>query len=519
MFEATASINFSMGDFNSLEGAHLTHDIEANHENKNIRHDKTHLNTVHEYQPIDAYVEENFERPIQEADARKIKKGKHKSCDGYYEDYFNRREQNKNRGDKDKSPARLMVAKYGDEDVGNIIVEQFVSQGVPEDEVLKAMGDGINNWAFNFNKECKHLKLAKWHTHVNERGAAHLHGNALTYGTDSRNMPYTDMTNALRDEFGKYKDPDEYGYKKDGKMKVKSNAEVMKEARAKWDRELHESVNKSLTELAKTRGVDFTPPTFIRKTEIDPETETGRSHNYYQEVERQAEKLAKEKINSYKEQHKDIFEKHEEKLNEIKAMDKTIVAKKGLVTREENKRRCVIKQSMSYESEAEGKISEGNRRIKKAEQSEKRLKEERAKDEIRRKADRGWVEAQKVKLQNVRLEQQSAREKDKRKRRKLEEDKQTLEAERQALADTVEKAAEVLNSAPEYQNKKTQYFRQSFMYDFVKKHRPDVLEDAKQEFGVQYSMDMKIPNAIKRLKHHDTNREIAGKSKSTIVKE
>src|SRR5699024_2284077 len=145
--------------------------------------------------------------------------------------------------------------------------------------------------------------------------------------------------------------------------------------------------------------------------------------------------------------------------------------------------------------------------------------EERAKDEIRRKADRGWVEAQKVKLQNERLEQQSAREKDRRKRRKLEGDSQTLEAERQALADTVEKGAEVLNSAPEYQNKKTQYYRQSFMYDFVKKHRPDVLEDAKQEFGVQYSMDMKIPNAIKRLKHHDTNREIAGKSKSTIVKE
>lgn len=102
---------------------------------------------------------------------------------------------------------------------------------------------------------------------------------------------------------------------------------------------------------------------------------------------------------------------------------------------------------------------------------------------------------------------------------KLEEDKQTLEAERKALADTVEKAAEVLNGTPQYQNKKTQYFRQSFMYDFVKKHRPDVLEDARQEFGVQYSMDMKIPNAIKHLRHQDANREIDGKSKSTIVKE
>ncbi|MGG4710432.1 hypothetical protein ACLPD8_18040, partial [Proteus mirabilis] len=238
---------------------------------------------------------ENYEKPIEQVNEKHKKNRQYKRMFKDYDEYKQKQINSgrRKRYDKEtgksyapksqKDENRLLVMYYADKKSTDKIIKTFTQAGFTKEEVLKAMGEGMNKSVHDFNEKHNNMKVIEHYTHVNE-GYAHAHGNLYAYGTDRYGKPYYDINQSLFETYGgtkhKYKDGkpelDKNGKPKEFKKNVR---DVWSDFRDDTDKMIHKNVNDKLVELAKSKGKHFDPPEFLRKES----TETGVSHQKHKQ--------------------------------------------------------------------------------------------------------------------------------------------------------------------------------------------------------------------------------------------
>lgn len=294
--KTTAGIDTQIGSYSELRVAHLEHDEEKYNSNEDIDYSLKYLNSHEKHiDNFDEFYYENYEKPIEQVNEKHKKNRQYKRMFKDYDEYKQKQINSgrRKRYDKETGKAyapksrkdenRLLLMYYADKKSTDKIIKTFTQAGFTKEEVLKAMGEGMNKSVHDFNEKHNNMKVIEHYTHVNE-GYAHAHGNLYAYGTDRYGKPYYDINQSLFETYGgtkhKYKDGkpelDKNGKPKEFKKNVR---DVWSDFRDDTDKMIHKNVNDKLVELAKSKGKRFDPPEFLRKES----TETGVSHQKHKQ--------------------------------------------------------------------------------------------------------------------------------------------------------------------------------------------------------------------------------------------
>lgn len=293
----TGSSHATTGNFGAMKEAHLRHDKDKRNDNLDIDYDLSYLNTHHTHvEDFDTFYDEKYEQPIRNVNekhkARRQYKRMFKDFDEYKEKQINSgRRKIKDKNGKEtisktpKDPNRLLMMRYGGYDEQQMIVQAMVEKSkgtIEKEDVLRAFAQGLDNHVNAFNEKHEHLTITEHSTHVDE-GSPHVHANLWAHGTDRYGKPFYDVNQSLKQEYGSKA----IRTTKDGKTKQynKSSRDLWKDFRDDVDRSVVSHVNDSLVELAKSKGIEFTPPEFVRKESED----VGRSHEQVKQEKKNAE--------------------------------------------------------------------------------------------------------------------------------------------------------------------------------------------------------------------------------------
>lgn len=252
----------------------------------------------------------------------------------------------KKQGNKNANPdfnglEYLMVAKVGDMESWEQVLELFRSHGVSEEETLDCLNESFKRYFIWFNDvycddfygDDPEIRILEADTNLDEKGAPHAHYRVRLCGTASNGLPETNFASALKRKYG-------------DKLTTKK---LLSRFREDCDTALIDKASEQLISLAKSKGFEFEGLQLTRKKA----ERTGLDHDrYVADMQEQARFKEREKSLSEREK---ALDDREESLNErSKALDDR---EKDLDDRETNIE--PMEQELERRSEALTSISEG----------------------------------------------------------------------------------------------------------------------------------------------------------------
>lgn len=272
----TASGNFNnKKSWNGIQ-KHLKHDPNVKHKNEFLNTDESKQLRKYNKHVIlmdyDKFCEDNFSQYVKDHDAHMIdKRRKFKNV----KRFLKVDGQGKTRT---LQPAQLYTEKFSSEKeyqhffklLFNTVKKQNpgYSDKKAKDMAYMIVNAGLIIYANGFNKRNPNLKMFEYYTHLDEKGAPHLH---------SRVMPFTHSSTTTKK--GRLKKPSwslnrALGTQFNNLGKSKEN---LRKFRKQEDQALIDSMNYA---LEKTCGIKQAFK-LIRKTEKDSSLETGLAHEVY----------------------------------------------------------------------------------------------------------------------------------------------------------------------------------------------------------------------------------------------
>lgn len=294
-----------MGDYGNLKQAHLEHDEEKYNTNQDINHDLTKYNQNEIYvEDKEQFIEDEYEEPIRKMNEKFKKRRQYKRMFNDYDDFVERKKNDKRRKNEMYGRSRLYEKKFGTKEEKETIVNAFKELDVSEEEVLTAMSEGMVEYGRRFNEKYEgNMKLIECYTHVDEPGGVHAHYDFMAYGTDKFGKPRADVNESLKEVYGthtqRYKD-NKPEYDKNGKpkMRKKQISEIWSEFRTDTDKMFHECVEEKIFDLAKSKNLNYVKSEFYRKNGND-----YKEHDKYK-----AQKEHEERMNKMNQESMRIFE-------------------------------------------------------------------------------------------------------------------------------------------------------------------------------------------------------------------
>ena len=372
-----------MGDYGDLKNAHLEHDEEKYNTNQDINHDLTKYNqNVIYVEDKEQFIEDEYEEPIRKMNEKFKKRRQYKRMFNDYDDFVERKKNDKRRKNEMYGRSRLYEKKFGTKQEKEAIVNRFKELNVSEEEVLAAMSEGMVEYGRRFNEKYEgNMKLIECHTHVDEPGGVHGHYDFMAYGTDKFGKPRADVNESLKEVYGthtqRYKD-NKPEYDKNGKPKMRKKQinEIWSDFRTDTDKMFHECVEEKLFDLAKSKNIKYKKSEFYRKNGND-----YKEHDKYKaqkEHEERMNKLNQESMRMFEmeqamDQRRRIIEQQEEEMEEREQAleereDELRVREDGLIEKEQglNERENVVKH---IELGLERKEEEFDERLREKEES------------------------------------------------------------------------------------------------------------------------------------------------------
>lgn len=372
-----------MGDYGDLKKAHLEHDEEKYNTNQDINHDLTKYNQNEIYvEDKEQFIEDEYEEPIRKMNEKFKKRRQYKRMFNDYDDFVERKKNDKRRKNEMYGRSRLYEKKFGTKQEKEAIVNRFKELNVSEEEVLAAMSEGMVEYGRRFNEKYEgNMKLIECHTHVDEPGGVHGHYDFMAYGTDKFGKPRADVNESLKEVYGthtqRYKD-NKPEYDKNGKPKMRKKQinEIWSDFRTDTDKMFHECVEEKLFDLAKSKNIKYKKSEFYRKNGND-----YKEHDKYKaqkEHEERMNKLNQESMRMFEmeqamDQRRRIIEQQEEEMEEREQVleereDELRVREDGLIEKEQglNERENVVKH---IELGLERKEEEFDERLREKEES------------------------------------------------------------------------------------------------------------------------------------------------------
>lgn len=377
------SSDMQMGDYGDLKKAHLEHDEEKYNTNQDINHDLTKYNQNEIYvEDKEQFIEDEYEEPIRKMNEKFKKRRQYKRMFNDYDDFVERKKNDKRRKNEMYGRSRLYEKKFGTKQEKEAIVNRFKELNVSEEEVLAAMSEGMVEYGRRFNEKYEgNMKLIECHTHVDEPGGVHGHYDFMAYGTDKFGKPRADVNESLKEVYGthtqRYKD-NKPEYDKNGKPKMRKKQinEIWSDFRTDTDKMFHECVEEKLFDLAKSKNIKYKKSEFYRKNGND-----YKEHDKYKaqkEHEERMNKLNQESMRMFEmeqamDQRRRIIEQQEEEMEEREQVleereDELRVREDGLIEKEQglNERENVVKH---IELGLERKEEEFDERLREKEES------------------------------------------------------------------------------------------------------------------------------------------------------
>ncbi|HBK7061639.1 TPA: hypothetical protein LNE71_002946 [Enterococcus faecium] len=377
------SSDMQMGDYGDLKKAHLEHDEEKYNTNQDINHDLTKYNQNEIYvEDKEQFIEDEYEEPIRKMNEKFKKRRQYKRMFNDYDDFVERKKNDKRRKNEMYGRSRLYEKKFGTKQEKEAIVNRFKELNVSEEEVLAAMSEGMVEYGRRFNEKYEgNMKLIECHTHVDEPGGVHGHYDFMAYGTDKFGKPRADVNESLKEVYGthtqRYKD-NKPEYDKNGKPKMRKKQinEIWSDFRTDTDKMFHECVEEKLFDLAKSKNIKYKKSEFYRKNGND-----YKEHDKYKaqkEHEERMNKLNQESMRMFEmeqamDQRRRIIEQQEEEMEEREQAleereDELRVREDGLIEKEQglNERENVVKH---IELGLERKEEEFDERLREKEES------------------------------------------------------------------------------------------------------------------------------------------------------
>lgn len=299
------SADMEMGNYGDLKYAHLEHDEEKYNTNQDINHDLTKYNKNEIYvEDKEQFIEDEYEEPIRKMNEKFKKRRQYKRMFNDYDDFVERKKNDKRRKNEMYGRSRLYEKKFGTKEEKETIVNAFKELDVSEEEVLTAMSEGMVEYGRRFNEKYEgNMKLIECYTHVDEPGGVHAHYDFMAYGTDKFGKPRADVNESLKEVYGthtqRYKD-NKPEYDKNGKpkMRKKQISEIWSEFRTDTDKMFHECVEEKIFDLAKSKNLNYVKSEFYRKNGND-----YKEHDKYK-----AQKEHEERMNKMNQESMRIFE-------------------------------------------------------------------------------------------------------------------------------------------------------------------------------------------------------------------
>lgn len=377
------SSDMQMGDYGDLKKAHLEHDEEKYNTNQDINHDLTKYNQNEIYvEDKEQFIEDEYEEPIRKMNEKFKKRRQYKRMFNDYDDFVERKKNDKRRKNEMYGRSRLYEKKFGTKQEKEAIVNRFKELNVSEEEVLAAMSEGMVEYGRRFNEKYEgNMKLIECHTHVDEPGGVHGHYDFMAYGTDKFGKPRADVNESLKEVYGthtqRYKD-NKPEYDKNGKPKMRKKQinEIWSDFRTDTDKMFHECVEEKLFDLAKSKNIKYKKSEFYRKNGND-----YKEHDKYKaqkEHEERMNKLNQESMRMFEmeqamDQRRRIIEQQEEEMEEREQAleereDELRVREDGLIEKEQglNERENVVNYT---ELGLERKEEEFDERLREKEES------------------------------------------------------------------------------------------------------------------------------------------------------
>lgn len=267
----TASGNFDNKKSWSGLKKHLQHDEAVHHKNKYLELDQSKLDRKFNkhlvLESFDDFTEKMFSPYVKKHDEKEERESrKYKTVKRFITV--------DSRGRKRKTNMDLnYVEKFSDEKTWHLylkaleknIKKKYSSRSFSDEQVhafaMKAVSDGLADWAKDFNKRNPNLKLFESYIHMDEKGAPHVHSRVLPIVYKRDKKPSTSLNTALAKQ---------YNLPRNGKL-------LLSKFRKQEDTALINSVDKSVErELHLKSNFEL-----LRKSDKDKNIVTGVSHDEY----------------------------------------------------------------------------------------------------------------------------------------------------------------------------------------------------------------------------------------------
>lgn len=381
--KVTASGNFENKKSWAGIKKHLEHDDKINHKNEYLNTDESKkLRQYNQHKILINYhdfVNSAFGSYVKEHDKNlKDKKHAYGSVDRFLKVDSTGKQ-------RKLQPAQAYVEKFADEENYHKILKELQKELLhcyysgqnttltleqAHHEALKAVANGLENYADGFNKRNPNLKMFEYYTHLDEKGAPHLHARVMPFyqpqgktKTGKAKKPSWSLNKALQAQYG--------GTSKDNKQRLSK-------FRKQEDEALISSMNKAFENyLGKDKLKLF------RKTD-SKEVATGLNHEEYVAKKQNDAALdiqIKNEQNTLNQQNTNIdqnnivlsaqektLKTNDDKLKkqaeEITKNDKKLNNQKAIIT--SNDKRIVSGEA--YLKEQEGKIKSSYEKAKKLKQ-------------------------------------------------------------------------------------------------------------------------------------------------------
>lgn len=282
----TASGNFDNKKSWSGIQKHLKHDPNVKHKNEFLNTDESKQLRKYNKHVIlmdyDKFCEDNFSQYVKDHDAHMIdKRRKFKN----FKRFLKVDGQGKTRT---LQPAQLYTEKLSDEKcyknflkmLFNTVKKQFpeYSDAEVKKRAYRIVNAGLMVYANSFNDRNPNLKMFEYYTHMDEKGAPHLH---------SRVMPFTKPTGTTKK--GRIKKPSWSLNRALGTQfnNLGKNKENLRKFRKQEDQALIDSMNYALKKTCHLKPVFK----LIRKTDKDQSLETGVNHEVYKVKQEKIDEL------------------------------------------------------------------------------------------------------------------------------------------------------------------------------------------------------------------------------------
>lgn len=382
--KVTASGNFENKKSWTGIKKHLEHDAKINHKNdylntaesKKLRQYNQHKILIN----YDDFVHSAFGSYVEEHDAGlKDKKHAYGSVDRFLKVDSTGKQ-------RKLQPAQAYVEKFADEENYQKILQQLgkalmkmqypgqnttLTQEQAHDEALKAVANGLENYADGFNDRNPNLKMFEYYTHLDEKGAPHLHAHVMPFyqaqgktKAGKTKKPSWSLNKALQAQYG--------GTSKDNKQRLSR-------FRKQEDEALISSMNSTLGRYLGQNKIKL-----FRKTD-NKEVATGLNHDeYIAKIQNDAalDVQIKNKQNTLDQQNTDIDQNNivlSAQKNTLKANDNELEKQAEEIAKNDdslNKQKTEIASNGKIISNQEKQLIEQDKKLALYREKYKRLKQE-----------------------------------------------------------------------------------------------------------------------------------------------